>query len=126
MTSAPHCRKDYLDNNVNNFKCSIAKGFFSLQLKLTLTNLRQPISSSPAAVIGSQSFDNPEKVIKHMKQGREPWSSGYGKRLTFRRSWVRILEPYTGWTFFTYCKNCNVCLKRPKINEKEAGVGPFF
>ena len=21
---------------------------------------------------------------------------------------------------------CNVCLKRPKINEKEAGVGPFF
>ena len=30
--------------------------------------------------------------------------------------------------FFTYicCKNCNVCLNRPKINEKEAGVGPFF
>ena len=21
---------------------------------------------------------------------------------------------------------CNVCLKRTKINEKEAGVGPFF
>ena len=30
-------------------------------------------------------------------------------------------------TFFTFtcCKNCNVCLKRPEINEKEAGVGPF-
>ena len=31
--------------------------------------------------------------------------------------------------FFTHicCKNCNdVCLKRPKLNEKEAGVGPFF
>ena len=31
--------------------------------------------------------------------------------------------------FFTYscCKNCNdVCLKRPKINEKGAGVGHFF
>ena len=30
--------------------------------------------------------------------------------------------------FFTLicCKNCIVCLKRPKINEKEAGVGPFF
>ena len=28
--------------------------------------------------------------------------------------------------FFTYCKNCDVCLKRPKINEKEAGVSPFF
>ena len=25
------------------------------------------------------------------------------------------------------CKNCNdVCLKRPKRNEKEAGVVPFF
>ena len=34
---------------------------------------------------------------------------------------------YTGWTFFALicCKNCIVCLKRPKINEKEAGVGPF-
>ena len=34
----------------------------------------------------------------------------------------------TGWTFFTLicCKNCNnVCLKRLKINEKEAGVDPF-
>ena len=30
--------------------------------------------------------------------------------------------------FFTYiyCKNCSVCLKRPKINEKEAGMGPFL
>ena len=29
--------------------------------------------------------------------------------------------------FFTFicCKNCNVCLKRPKINEKEARVGHF-
>ena len=36
----------------------------------------------------------------------------------------RILDGH----FFTYicCKNCNVCLKRPKINEKEAGVGPFL
>ena len=30
--------------------------------------------------------------------------------------------------FFTLicCKNCIVCLKRPKINKKEADVGPFF
>ena len=29
--------------------------------------------------------------------------------------------------FFTLicCKNCIACLKRPKINKKEAGVGPF-
>ena len=31
----------------------------------------------------------------------------------------RILDGH----FFT--KICNACLKRPKINEKEAGVGPF-
>ena len=31
-------------------------------------------------------------------------------------------------TFFTLicCKNCVVCLKRPKIKEKEAGDGRFF
>ena len=46
----------------------------------------------------------------------------------FDRLWVRIPEPYTGWTFFTLicCKNYIVCLKRPKINVKEAGVGPIF
>ena len=59
-----------------------------------------------------------------MCHGREPWSSGYGKRLTFQGSRHRILDGH----FFKYicCKNCNVCLKRPKIEEKEAGVGPFF
>ena len=41
-------------------------------------------------------------------------------------------NPGTGYwmdmTFFTLicCKNCIVCLKRPKIKEKEAGVRPFF
>ena len=46
----------------------------------------------------------------------------------FERSWVCILELYTGWTFFTliYCEKIIVCLKRSKINEKEAGVGPFL
>ena len=65
--------------------------------------------------------------LKLLQSGQEPWSSGYGKRLTFQRLWVRILAQYTGWTFFTYycCTNCNFCLKRPKINEKEAGLGPF-
>ena len=35
---------------------------------------------------------------------------------------------WMGMTFFTLicCKNCIVCLKRPKINEKEAGVAHFF
>ena len=64
-----------------------------------------------------------------MNLGWEPWSSGYRKKLTFQRSWVRIPAPYTGWTFFTFicCKNCNdVCLKRPKINEKRGRSWPIF
>ena len=32
--------------------------------------------------------------------GREPWSSGYGRRLTLWRSWVRIPVPYTRWILF--------------------------
>ena len=51
---------------------------------------------------------------------REPWSSGYGRRLVFKRSWVRIPALYTGWTFFTfiYCKNCIVCLKKTENKRK--------
>ena len=37
---------------------------------------------------------------QRFNSGREPWSSGYGKRLAFWRSWVQIPAPYTGWTFF--------------------------
>ena len=46
----------------------------------------------------------------------------------FQWSWVRIPAPYTGWTFFTSicCKKINVCLKRPKINEKRPGLAHFF
>ena len=37
--------------------------------------------------------------LKLRRLGREPWSSGYGWWLMFQRSWVRILAPYTGWTW---------------------------
>ena len=30
----------------------------------------------------------------------------------------------TGWTFYC-CKNCHICFKGTKINDKEAGDGPF-
>ena len=55
-------------------------------------------------------------------------SSGYGKRLMFQRSWVRFPAPFTGWTFFTFicCKNCKVCLKRPKKTKKRPGLAHFF
>ena len=62
--------------------------------------------------------------------GREPWSSGYGWRLMFERSWVRIPAPNTGWNdifshWFVVKFVFDVCLKRPKINEKEAGCAHF-
>ena len=37
-------------------------------------------------------------------------------------SWHRLLDGH--FTTFS-CKKCNVCLKIPKINEKEAEVGQF-
>ena len=76
--------------------------------------------------IGDSGFGN-FKAKFYDEIGRTPWSSGYGRRLMSRRSWVRIPAPYTGWTFFSYIlyKNCNVCLKKMKINEKEVRIGPF-
>ena len=46
---------------------------------------------------------------KERSFGWEPWSSGYGRRLMFRRSWVRIPAAYTGWSwhFFTL-----ICCKK--------------
>ena len=38
-----------------------------------------------------------EWVKKHFLK-IDIWSSGYGRRLMFQRSWVRILVPDTGWT----------------------------
>ena len=59
----------------------------------------------------------------------EPWSSGYGRRLTFQRSWVWIPAPDTGWIWhFSHWFVVEIILfvwKRPKINEKEAGDSPF-
>ena len=51
-----------------------------------------------------------------MVMGRDSLSEGHGFE-----SHHRIMDGH----FLAY--NCNyVCLKRPNINEKEAGVGPFF
>ena len=61
--------------------------------------------------------------------GREPWSSGYGRRHTFQRLWVRIPAPDTDrldiFSHWFVVKNVLFVYKRPKINEKEAGNGPF-
>ena len=52
-------------------------------------------------------------------------SSGYGRRLMFRRSWVQIPATYTGWTFSHMFVVKIVMFQKTKINEKEAGNGPF-
>ena len=44
--------------------------------------------------------------------GLEPWSSGYGRRLTFQRSWVRIPAPDIGWTWLLRKKG------KKEINKK--------
>ena len=55
-----------------------------------------------------------------MVMGGDSFSEGSG---------FKSRHPTLDGHVFTYicCKNCNdVCLKRPKINDKKAGVGPFF
>ena len=55
------------------------------------------------------------------------WSIGYGRTLTSKgcgfKSRQRILDGH----FFTYIvkKNCNVCLKRPKINDERGRGWPI-
>ena len=53
---------------------------------------------------------------KIVKVGREPWSSGYGRRHMFRRLWVWIPSMYNGWAWF----------EKTKINENEAGDEPIW
>ena len=60
--------------------------------------------------------------------GWEPWSSGYGRQLMFERFKSRrlILDGHFITLICCNQENCIVCLKRMKINAKEAGAGPFF
>ena len=65
--------------------------------------------------------------IKKKTPGREPWSSGYGWRLMFDRSWVQIQPHIMDGHFFALicCKNCIVFFEKTKNKQKEAGVGPL-
>ena len=69
---------------------------------------------------------NAQALVSH---DLDPWSSCYWMRLMVWRLWVWITAPYIGWTFFLICicgKNCNVFLKRRKINGNESGDGQFL
>ena len=72
----------------------LVKSLFS---NLKCENISRTIFEAMAAILmtDAQSLPKPKSRTK----GREPWSSGYGRRLMFQRSWVRIPAPYTGWTF---------------------------
>ena len=64
---------------------------------------------------------------KHVAiSGREPWSSGYGRRLMFWRSWVQIPAPNTGWTFFTFICCKNVFFWKDKKKWKSPRMAHFF
>ena len=67
---------------------------------------------------------------RHLIVGWEPWSSGYGRRLTYQRSWVRIPVPYTGWTwyFFTLicCKKLYCLFEKTENKRKRGRDWPIF
>ena len=72
--------------------------------KIVILRITSPLGGSPGLVVmGGDS---------HSKDG------GFESRR-------RILDGHDIFYIFC-CKNCIVCLKRQKINEKEAGVGPFL
>ena len=57
--------------------------------------------------------------------GWEPWSSGHGRRLMFKRSWVWILAPYTGWTWHFshwFADKTLLFVWKDQKTEKEAGL----
>ena len=69
------------------------------------------LRSSPAAMVQPllQNFIN-----KYARIRWEPWFRGYCRRLMFKRWWVWIPAPITGWTFFTIicCKIVLFVFKR--------------
>ena len=57
-----------------------------------------------------------KKMTKNWPVGREPWSSGYGRRLMSKGHEFESQHCILDGNFFTFicCKNSNVCLKRQK------------
>ena len=90
---------------------TIAKRLFLSLLSLLLTNKIDFVETNfwHSHKIQHFRFKWPRNVRKSRSTlmhlalhvyGREPWSSGYGRRLMFQWSSVQIPAPYTGWTFF--------------------------
>ena len=45
---------------------------------------------------------NGKETYLRISSGPELWSSGNGRRLVFKKSWLRIPAPDTVWNFFTF------------------------
>ena len=77
---------------------------------------------------GDGRFKNKTVELKLLESGGTPCPVVMGGDSCLKGRGYKSRMPYTGWTFFTLicCKNCIVFLKRPKMSNKEAGVGPFF
>ena len=80
--------------------------------------------------IGTPEIDNFNALLNMWCLGREPWSSGYGWRLTFWRSWVWIPCTVYFMEIFSHVFIVKIVMvfvwKDRKFTIKEAGVGPFL
>ena len=98
----------------------VVQGYFPIPSKLDFYDLASSSCSSLSHITMKQFYT----------VGREPWSSSYGWRLMYVRLWVRILVPYTGWTFghfFTLicCKIVLHVWKNRKWTKKRPGLSPI-
>ena len=95
---------------------SFKRGALSITVNLTPRKLAHPSRNAGSLFVKFVLMGGSPGLVV---MGRDSHSEVHGFE-----SRHRILDGH----FFTYicCKNCNVCLKRPKINEKEARIGPFF
>ena len=99
-----------------------------LSLKIIWTTLH--VDLRPRAPPKPQSQHQQQSIFRKWRPNvnikkTEHLSSGYGSRLMFQRSWVRIriLDGHF-FTFFVVKLKC--VFEKTKINEKEAVVGPFL
>ena len=109
--------------NIDHMFCFLVLESLSVQSSTKLAvvlwvrgnKLSRPLSQSAFKLYTWAVYTILTETISWMV-GWEPWSCGYGRRLMFQRSWVRIPALYTGWTFFTYIFVVKfvMCLKRRK------------
>ena len=111
-------RKNYFHDIIegNNLPSTEVRWYVATDNYFCLTFARKFVHSH------SYTRQNFESTYLNMQRttigpyGWEPWSSGYGKRFMFWRSWVRVPAPYT-LSFSNI-----IMFQKTKINVKGAGV----